>query len=93
MINKNSATESVQAEASKPSPEVWQYSPLDRSCLPMVIRGTWIFAGQPDIDALKQGLKRLLNHYPHIAGRMKDKTGITLNNEGIPFLETPYLRP
>jgi hypothetical protein len=85
MTNQNSTTEFIQAEESKLSPEVWQFSLLDRACLPMVIRGTWIFAGQPDVGALRQGLRSLLTYYPHIAGRMKDKTGITLNNEGIPF--------
>ena len=58
---------------------------LDQSCLSMVIRGTWIFDEQVDINTLKTGLKKLLNDYPHLSGRMKDKTGITLTNEGVPF--------
>ncbi len=66
MINKNSTTEFIQAEGSKPSRAVWQYSPLDQVCLRMVLRGTWLFAGQLDVDDLKKGLKKLLTYYPHL---------------------------
>lgn len=85
MINKNSTTEFIQAEDNKPSPDVWQLSPLDQVCLHMVIRGTWLFAGQLDVDDLKEGLKKLLAYYPHLAGRMKEASGITLTNDGVPF--------
>jgi shikimate O-hydroxycinnamoyltransferase len=85
MINKNSTTEFIQAEESKSSPDVWQFSPLDQACLRMVLRGTWLFAGQLDVDDLKEGLKELLAYYPHLAGRMKEASGITLTNDGVPF--------
>jgi hypothetical protein len=58
---------------------------LDRACLSMVIRGTFIFDAQLDITAMKAGLTKLLNYYPHLSGRMKDETGIHLTNDGVPF--------
>ncbi len=85
MINKNSTTDFIQAEESKPTPGVWQFSPLDQICLRMVLRGTWLFAGQLDVDDLKEGLRKLLTYYPHLAGRMKEVSGITLTNDGVPF--------
>lgn len=85
MNKKNSATEFIQAEESRPSPGGWQFSPLDQICLHMVLRGTWLFAGQLDADELKKGLMKLLAYYPHLAGRMKENSGITFTDEGVPF--------
>ena len=85
MNKKNSATELVQAEENKPTMEVWQFSPLDQISLHMVIRGTWLFAGRLDSGELKKGLEKLLSYYPHLAGRMKEPSGITFTNDGVPF--------
>jgi len=85
MKNKSSATEFIQAEESRPSTGGWQFSPLDQISLHMVLRGTWLFAGQLDADELKKGLMKLLAYYPHLAGRMKEAYGIALTNEGVPF--------
>jgi len=84
-MNTNVSTEYVRAEENSDPSTVWKFSPLDRVCLPMVIRGIWIFDEQLDIDLMKAGLKKLLNYYPHLSGRMKDNTGIHLANDGVPF--------
>ena len=54
----------------------------------LVIRGIWLFNSPLDINVMKAGLKKLLNYYPHLSGRMKDTSGIHLTNEGIPFTAT-----
>jgi len=83
MNNKNTKPEFIRAEQNKPSPGVvWQFSPLDKACLRLVLRGTWLFAGQLTPEELKEGLKKLLAYYPHLAGRMKETSGITLTNGG-----------
>jgi hypothetical protein len=60
---------------------------LDKSCFPLVIRGTWIFDKQLDVNSMKAGLKKLLNYYPHLCGRMKDKNSVHLTNDGVLFTE------
>ena len=77
--------EFVRAKERGSSPAVWNLTNLDRACLPMVLRGTWIFEGRPDIERMKAGLQTLLGHYPHLAGRMKDAAGFHLTNGGVPF--------
>jgi NRPS condensation-like uncharacterized protein len=84
-MNRNDVIEYVRAEKDAKSATIWKFSTLDRACLSMVIRGTWIFDKQLDADKMKAGLRKLLNYYPHLSGRMKDKTGIHLTNEGVPF--------
>ena len=84
-MNTTVTTEYIQAEENTQPATVWKFSELDRKCLSMVIRGTWIFEGTLEVGALKAGLRKLLNYYPHLSGRMKDNTGIHLSNEGVPF--------
>ena len=84
-MNKRKSMEYVQAEEYNVPSEVWEFTPLDRACLKMVIRGTWIFDTQIDVDQLKDALSKALSYYPHLAGRMKNQTGITLTNDGVPF--------
>jgi len=85
MSRNNSETEYIRAEVSRPTPDVWRFSPLDKAFLSMVLRGTWLFAGRLEVDELKEGLKKLLAHYPHLAGRMKEDSGISLTDDGVPF--------
>ena len=85
MSSNNSETEYIRAEVSRPTPDMWRFSPLDKACISMVLRGTWLFAGQLEVDELKKGLKKLLVHYPHLAGRMKEDGGITFTDDGVPF--------
>ncbi len=49
--------------------DVWEYTPLDRACFRMVIRGTWGFDVPLDIDLMKKALPKILSYYPHLAGR------------------------
>ena len=51
----------------------------------MVIRGTWFFNTPLDAQQIKDALAKTLSDYPHLAGRMKTKAGITLTNNGVPF--------
>ncbi len=81
----NNTIEIIRARELYRTMTVWNFSPLDRACLPMVIRGTWLFKGIPDVEKMKESLKILLGYYPHLSGRMKDKKGIHLTNEGVPF--------
>jgi len=85
-LNKNAISEYIRAEDNIDPSMAWRFSVLDQSCLPMVIRGTWIFDVPLDVNVMKAGLKKLLNYYPHLSGRMKDKTGIHLTNDGVPFI-------
>jgi len=87
-MNTNTTIEYIRAEENIHPSKVWKLSVLDRTCFPMVIRGTWIFDVQLDVNIMKAGLKKLLNYYPHLSGRMKDKTGIHLTNDGVPFTVT-----
>jgi hypothetical protein len=84
-VNKHESSEYVKAEAYNLPYEVWEFTPLDRACLRMVIRGTWIFNNELDVKLIKDALGKTLSYYPHLAGRMKNQAGITLTNDGVPF--------
>ena len=84
-MNEKKVTEYIRAEAHTYPSGLWKYSVLDRVCLPMIIRGTWVFDVPLDVDAMKAGLETLLHYYPHLSGRMRDTTGIHLTNDGVPF--------
>ncbi|MBN1336060.1 MAG: hypothetical protein JXB39_08880 [Deltaproteobacteria bacterium] len=64
-----------------------ELSGIDRAVLPMVIRGTWLYEGGLDPAKLREGLAALLEHYPHVAGRMHDGR-IHQTGEGVPFTHT-----
>ena len=87
-MNTNATIEYIRAKENICPSTVWEFSVLDRACFSMVIRGTWIFDLQLDVNVMKAGLKKLLNYYPYLSGRMKDKTGIHLTNDGVPFTVT-----
>lgn len=59
--------------------------PLDRANLWLVLNGTWVFRGDLDPDRLRQGLADLLVHYPHLAGRVRRRREVILNDAGVPF--------
>ena len=84
-MNQGESSKFVKAEAYNLPYEVWEFTPLDRACLRMVIRGTWIFDTELDVKLIKDALGKTLSYYPHLAGRMKNQEGITLSNEGVPF--------
>ncbi len=87
-MGKDQVHELIKADDYSLPFEVWQFTPLDWACFRMVIRGTWVFDVPLDIDAMKKALPKILSIYPHLAGRMKDKSGIALTNDGIPFVVT-----
>ncbi len=68
--------------------EPWELTGLDRANHFLVLRGTWLFEGGLDAEALKDSLAELLCHYPHLAGRMVDGTRVELNDRGVPFIHT-----
>ncbi|KYK20049.1 hypothetical protein AYK25_09160 [Thermoplasmatales archaeon SM1-50] len=84
-MNKNDTVEYIRSLENIYPLKEWKLSLLDQSCYPMVIRGTWIFDVQLDVNTMKTGLKKLLNYYPLLSGRMKDKKTIYFTNDGVPF--------
>ena len=82
---KGEALELIKAKEYEVPFKVWEFTPLDRACLKMVIRGTWFFNTPLDAQQIKDALAKTLSNYPHLAGRMKTKAGITLTNNGVPF--------
>ena len=84
-MNKQATVECIRAVENIHPLKEWKLSLLDHSCYPMVIRGTWIFDKRLDVNIMKTGLKKLLNYYPHLSGRMKDKKAIYFTNDGVPF--------
>ena len=86
-MKKQGTFEWIKAEENMHPSKKWELSLLDKSCYPMVIRGTWIFDVALDVKTIKEGLKKLLNYYPHLSGRMKDNLVIYFSNEGVLFEE------
>lgn len=85
MMNKNPTIEYIKADNNDHPSKVWELTFPDRSCFSMVLRGTWIFNEQIDVNTIKAGLGKLLSYYPHLCGRMRNKPGIDLTNDGISF--------
>lgn len=88
IMKKNPVTEYIRAEENQCPTAVWKFSVLDQACFPMIIRGTLVYDVQLDVDTMKAGFKKLLYYYPHLSGRMKDKSGIQFTNDGVPFTVT-----
>jgi NRPS condensation-like uncharacterized protein len=84
----NTTMEYVRGEEDSHQSGVWKLSIIDQSCYPLVIRGTWFYDVPLDVNIMKAGLKKLLDYYPHLSGRMKDKNSIHFTNEGVPFTES-----
>lgn len=85
-MHENESSEMIKAGSYNLPIDVWQFTPLDRACLRMVIRGTWFFDAPLDTELMKKTLQQVLSYYPHLAGRMQDKSGIALTNTGVPFI-------
>src|SRR5690606_19922279 len=64
---------------------IWKFSQLDFNCIKMVIKGLWIYDVLLDENEMKISLGKLLNHYPHLSGRMHNGIGIRMNDEGVLF--------
>lgn len=76
----------VQASRPHPDPDAtWELTGIDRANHFLVLRGTWLFEGGLEPEQLVQGLARLLCHYPHLAGRMREGKRVLLDNSGVPF--------
>ncbi|MDW7729283.1 MAG: hypothetical protein SCJ94_04665, partial [Bacillota bacterium] len=67
-MNKGKTTELIKAKDYSVPFNVWEYTPLDRACIKMVIRGTWIFETRLDVKLMKDTLAKTLSHYPRLAG-------------------------
>lgn len=65
--------------------DVWKFSALDRACIGMVIKGTWVFPVPLPEEMLKSSLSVLLDYYPELAGRVRGGDGIVCDNAGVPF--------
>lgn len=76
----------IRTTQATTSDQIWEFSQLDLNCLKMTIKGLWVFKNDLYQQDLETSLSQTLDYYPHLSGRLnKDKTGIVLNNEGIPF--------
>lgn len=63
----------------------WKFTSMDKSCINMVIKGTWLYPVKLDADLLQHSLSVLLDYYAHVAGRVKNQSYIEINNEGVFF--------
>ncbi len=84
-MKKGKAVELIKAKEYSVPFNIWEYTPLDRACIKMVIRGTWIFDTHLDVELVKDALAKTLTHYPHLAGKMISQAGVTLTDNGVPF--------
>jgi|GEM_PF-6544144 len=67
-MSKDEALALIKAKESNLPFKVWEFTPLDRACLKMVIRGTWFFKNPLDAQQIKDALAKTLSYYPHLAG-------------------------
>jgi shikimate O-hydroxycinnamoyltransferase len=84
-MNSGDVAELIKARDYNVPFNVWNYTALDRACMKMVIRGTWIFEAPLDVELMKAALAETLGYYPHLAGRMNSQAGVTITNDGVPF--------
>lgn len=77
----------VRAATDPPPHATWPLTAFDKANLLLVLRGTWVFPHPLDGARLREGLARVLVHYPHLAGRVKGGTALALSNAGVPFTE------
>lgn len=78
--------ETIKASANPSGISKWTFTPLDKSCLNMIIKGTWLYTSRIEPEILRHSLPELLSFYPHLAGRIREEEYIALNNEGISFV-------
>lgn len=77
-------TEWIKASISEDISTQWKLTALDAAASNFIIRGTWVFSSELDIDKLKKSLSIMLSYVPHMAGRII-KGRLERNNAGIPF--------
>ena len=63
-------TQTIKAPYHETNGGKWVFTPLDRTCLDMVIKGTWLFTYRIDAETLKGSLAVILGLYPHPSGRI-----------------------
>ena len=59
----------------------WKLTSLDLFCLNMVIKGTWIYKELPEVQTLREALKKLIKTYPHLTGHYQEKGKVLVWNE------------
>lgn len=77
--------EIIKASGNRMVQSKWIFTPLDISCMNMVIKGTWLFSSHPQPQILQNSLSELLRYYPHVAGRICNGKYIEINNTGVSF--------
>ncbi len=87
-MDNTSSTQNIRSSEPVNTEAIWPFISLDKIMFDFIIRGTWIFRGQLDVNQLKAGLTKLLTLYPHLTGRMEWDAGVRLNNAGFPFTVT-----
>ena len=78
-------TQTIKAPYHETNGGKWVFTPLDRTCLDMVIKGTWLFTYRIDAETLKGSLAVILGLYPHLSGRINPGGYVDMNNEGVSF--------
>src|SRR5690554_7554250 len=72
----------VKATNPNDTNSIWKFSQLDLNLLKMVIKGLWVYDILLDENEMKASLGMVLNHYPHLSGRVEHNgTGITMNKD------------
>ncbi len=83
----DTVTEIVRPATPTPDRPPWILKAHDRANLLLILRGTWIFETDLDAARLADGLARLLDLYPHLAGRMVRGQRVDLTGEGVTLTE------
>ncbi|TNE49328.1 MAG: hypothetical protein EP343_12495 [Deltaproteobacteria bacterium] len=78
----------IQAN-NPPQREPWEFGIFDKVNQTLVLRGTWLFREPLNVEAMQEGLRQVLEHYPHLAGRVEDNKRVLCNNAGLPFYVAP----
>src|SRR5690554_8062578 len=61
----------VKATNPNDTNSIWKFSQLDLNLLKMVIKGLWVYDILLDENEMKASLGMVLNHYPHLSGRVE----------------------
>ena len=82
-MNRDHSCEWVRARTVRAGRLV--LAPIDVVALRWLIQCTLVFDHRPDVEALREGLAGLLDHYPFLGGRIVDGKAIAYDGRGIPF--------
>jgi hypothetical protein len=83
----DTVTEIVRPATPTSDRPPWVLKAHDRANLLLILRGTWIFDQDLDAARIADGLARLLDLYPHLAGRMVRGQRVEFADEGVTFTE------